>query len=410
MTVQNFNADESIAEAWWDMKRSLWQKISPAQPNPAHKFFAILQERGQLRGVITQNIDSLHEKAGVPKEKIIELHGHMRGLICSNKKMPLNPMPFGDGKCTHVVAERSHAKVDAIYGGNALPRCTQCAAPLRSEVVMFGQPIPQALCDEAREVVAGADLLVVVGSTLLVSPANQLPGLALRLGIPLVVINFDDTKYDGYATALVRRKAGEFLDGVARSMSLSAPAADEAPGESVFKAEMSNSLAPATDAVRKRAISEAERCARLMLSTERSHGICFTCQELRECDGDVNLMQACGEVIQATTNHLGKMLFSCSVTQLVMNAYLPATARDRLSCETWLAEVVAAAGAGQVLWAGDMEGIAVLEADKAREVSPIKAKDACINAAVRVLRVRGMLSAEDSEEEALFSFDDFPSS
>merc|ERR1712048_1083005 len=79
MTVQNFNSDPEVAEAWWHMKRSLASELHNAFPNPAHTFFVLLERLGKLGAVVTQNIDSLHLKAGLSSDKVIELHGHMRG-------------------------------------------------------------------------------------------------------------------------------------------------------------------------------------------------------------------------------------------------------------------------------------------------------------------------------------------
>jgi len=80
MTVQNFNTDPEMAMAWWSMKRWFMCELSKAAPNPAHEFFAVLEQQGKLGAVVTQNIDSLHTKAGVSSQKVIELHGHMRQI------------------------------------------------------------------------------------------------------------------------------------------------------------------------------------------------------------------------------------------------------------------------------------------------------------------------------------------
>ena len=85
---------------------------------------------------------------------------------------------------------------------------------------MFGQPVPRGALARATELVSDADLLVVIGSTLIVEPANELPGAALMQGVPLVIINFDETRYDSFATALVRQPAGAFLADVAEKLGL----------------------------------------------------------------------------------------------------------------------------------------------------------------------------------------------
>merc|ERR1712039_1080117 len=104
--------------------------------------------------------------------------------------------------------------IKAAYAGDKVPLCPDCGSPLRTETVMFGQPMPLRAVDSACKAIDEADLLLVIGSTLVVQPANELPCIALRNGAPLVMINFDATQYDAFAKGLVRQKAGEFLGAV----------------------------------------------------------------------------------------------------------------------------------------------------------------------------------------------------
>merc|ERR1711937_908855 len=99
MTVQNFNSDPDIQQRWWEMKRTVHKECVDAAPNPAHYLFGKLEHAGKLGAVVTQNIDSMHKKGGVSEDKVIELHGDMRRIICSNHKTPLNPLPFRSGGC-----------------------------------------------------------------------------------------------------------------------------------------------------------------------------------------------------------------------------------------------------------------------------------------------------------------------
>ncbi|CAE7249959.1 cobB [Symbiodinium microadriaticum] len=207
MTVGNFNHDGEVRAKWWVMKRKLMKEMSMAEPNPAHCFFGELEKRGKLEGVITQNIDSLHQRAGIPSEKVNELHGHMRRLICSDYRTPLNPEPFGKGTC-------DYACDTSACGDADVPTCPKCGSPLRTETVMFEQSLPNGAVEQARSTIQNSDLLVVIGSTLIVRPANELPAEALRRGIPVVMVNFDDTCYDGNAISLVRQPAGIFFDEV----------------------------------------------------------------------------------------------------------------------------------------------------------------------------------------------------
>merc|ERR550532_32699 len=116
------------------MKRSLVEETRKAVANPAHTFFAMLEQQGKLRAVVTQNIDSLHQKSGVSPEKVIELHGHMRGLICSDYRTELNPLTFRAGGCNFCIPAADVDAVKAIYEdeANKVPACPRCWCPLRT--------------------------------------------------------------------------------------------------------------------------------------------------------------------------------------------------------------------------------------------------------------------------------------
>merc|ERR1712157_291294 len=108
------------------MKRSLVSETRNAVPNPAHAFFVMLEKLGKLEAVVTQNIDSLHLQAGVSSGKVIELHGHMRGLICSDHKTVLNPLTYKSGKCTFSISEDRVDAIAAAYAEDKVPLCPDC--------------------------------------------------------------------------------------------------------------------------------------------------------------------------------------------------------------------------------------------------------------------------------------------
>lgn len=219
MTVQGFNTDPDTAKFWWAMKHELLPKFAAARPNPAHSFLGQLHRMGKLQTVVTQNVDGLHQQGGVPADKVVELHGNMRGLICSRNPTILNPLPYpGEGSCAYRCSHEE-ALESSYHAGVALPLCPLCGeAPLRTETVMFGQPMPAEELVAARAAVAAADLLLIVGSTLIVEPANSLPAQAMLQGTPVVMVNFDETKFDDHCCTVVRRPAGVFLGAVAERM------------------------------------------------------------------------------------------------------------------------------------------------------------------------------------------------
>ncbi len=166
-----------------------------AKPNPAHYLLVELEKRGLLKGVITQNVDGLHQDAG--SSNIHELHGSLRQAVCSGCNS-LYPMDGAEG-----VMER-------VISGENPPLCIDCGKALKPNAVFFGELLPQVPWQKSLELTRQADLFLTIGSSLQVSPANVLPDVALRAGAKLVIINLAPTPYDGDATLLVRHKAGEF--------------------------------------------------------------------------------------------------------------------------------------------------------------------------------------------------------
>lgn len=166
---------------------------SKAEPNPAHYLLADLEEKGLLKGVITQNVDSLHYKAG--SKRVYELHGSLREAICLNCSSTF-PM---DG-----LMERAK-------GGEIPPICENCNGKhLKPRAVFFGEALPQDTWNNAIELSQNSDLLIVIGSSLQVSPANSLPAEVLRNGGKLVIINLMATQYDDRAHILINERVGEF--------------------------------------------------------------------------------------------------------------------------------------------------------------------------------------------------------
>ncbi len=168
-----------------------------AKPNAAHRLLAELEAKGLLAGVVTQNVDGLHTMAG--SRRVYELHGSLREVQCLNCGATY---PMGG------VMER-------VRGGEIPPRCDGCGGRhLKPKAVFFGEALPQDQWQGAVELVERSDLLIVIGSSLQVSPANALPGAALRGGARLVIVNLMETPYDSDAVLVVREKAAVFAERV----------------------------------------------------------------------------------------------------------------------------------------------------------------------------------------------------
>jgi NAD-dependent deacetylase len=193
-------ADPAVRELSWEMRREFF--ATQASPNPAHRAFARLEAAGRSPGVVTQNIDGLHQDAG--SARVVELHGTARRVMCLGH----HPVSEPDGCGWEEPHTWAFERLDA---GERDPRCPACGGLVKSATVSFGQMLFPGVVDEALEMVAGADLLVVVGSSLQVYPAAALPLHALDHGARLVIVNDEPTPYDEAADLVVRGRAGAVL-------------------------------------------------------------------------------------------------------------------------------------------------------------------------------------------------------
>ncbi len=162
-----------------------------AEPNAAHLAIAGLCSILDAY-VITQNIDELHQRAGTPRERVLELHGTMFGVVC-----------VGCGERTEMARA-----LDRVRGGEADPACLNCAGVLKSATVMFGQPLDRAVLARAVRAARECDLMLAIGSTLTVEPAASLCRVAVDHGASLIIVNRDPTPYDDLATEVIREPIG----------------------------------------------------------------------------------------------------------------------------------------------------------------------------------------------------------
>jgi NAD-dependent deacetylase len=194
-------SDRDARAAHWEMRRAFFG--TPFAPNPAHVAFARLEEAGRALGVITQNIDGLHQEAG--SRTVIELHGTAREVMCIGHE-PEYGVPAGCGwRAPHTWA---FGQLDA---GEPDPACPECGGLVKSATVSFGQQLFPGVVDAAVGLIARSDLVVVVGSSLQVYPAAALPVHAFDAGARLVIVNDEPTPFDKLADVVVRGRAGEVL-------------------------------------------------------------------------------------------------------------------------------------------------------------------------------------------------------
>lgn len=188
LSVDSLYGDTTV---FYEHCLEIFPPMYEALPNPAHYALAALEQQGYISHIVTQNIDGLHQKAGA--NNVIEVHGHIRTVHCI--------------KCQHSVPFSEFLK--KLAEREIPPLCELCQGMIRPDVVLFGDQLPSAF-QIAREVSADADLLLVVGSSLTVSPVNFLPTLAKKLAI----INLTPTPYDHRAEVAVCAEAATILQNI----------------------------------------------------------------------------------------------------------------------------------------------------------------------------------------------------
>ena len=200
-TFDRYIGSAEVRAGSWAMRREFFAR--DVGPNPAHRAIARIEAVGRGHGVVTQNIDGLHQVAG--STRVVELHGTAREVTCIGHR-PRHGIPDGCGfSAPHTWA------FDRLDAGDLDPVCPGCGGLVKSATVSFGQVLPPDVIEEATELVATADLLLAVGSSLQVWPAADLPALAVRAGVPLVIVNDEPTPLDDLAALVLRGRAGELL-------------------------------------------------------------------------------------------------------------------------------------------------------------------------------------------------------
>jgi NAD-dependent deacetylase len=199
-SYQRFVGTEEGRRRYWAVGRELYATVRAAQPNAAHHAIAELDALGLLDCVITQNIDNLHQRAGVPAERVIELHGNATRARCLTCERPY---------------DRGEIQ-DWLEAGVTVPGCAPpCGGVIKPRTVMFGEAMPREETEEAERRARASDLFIVVGSSLVVYPAAHMPVHAKRAGARLVIVNRTPTPQDDEADLLIADSAAAVLSSVA---------------------------------------------------------------------------------------------------------------------------------------------------------------------------------------------------
>jgi len=182
-----FMSSKAAQIEYWDFKLETWDLYRTAKPNPAHHALARLEAAGRMAGLVTQNIDGLHEMAGTSRSMLVEIHGTDRWIACQT------------------CGERSHPEphFEAFRKTRIPPHCP-CGGLLKPATISFGQNLREDDLRRASEIADIADLVLALGSTLSVYPAAHFPLAAVQRGIPYVIINRGQTEHDGQSCVTLR--------------------------------------------------------------------------------------------------------------------------------------------------------------------------------------------------------------
>lgn len=196
MEVAHIDAWRRDPDRFWEFYGQRFASLRAVEPNRAHAIVVELERRGLVRGVITQNIDRLHRAAG--SERVVEVHGSIEWSRC---------MQCGGRVSLDHVA-------DLLTTGTGAPECAACIAPLKPDVVLFGELLPEAPIGEAQALAAAADLILCIGSSLTVHPVAALPGLTRAADGRIALVTEGETPYDGEAEVRLRGDVVDELEAV----------------------------------------------------------------------------------------------------------------------------------------------------------------------------------------------------
>ena len=223
---KGFVGSAQTRRRYWARAVVGWRRFAGAQPNAAHQALADLERLGAAVGLITQNVDGLHQEAG--SQRVVELHGTLSQVRCLECKRvedresvqarlaELNP---GFGEHAAALAPDGDADLpDELIEGFQVVACRHCGGPLKPNVVFFGESVPAQTVAAAYDIVHESDALLVVGSSLAVFSGYRFVRHAAERELPIGIVNLGETRGDPYATLKVEAKLGEFLPQLASAL------------------------------------------------------------------------------------------------------------------------------------------------------------------------------------------------
>ncbi|SHK76962.1 NAD-dependent protein deacetylase [Rhodothermus profundi] len=223
---RTFLTDAAARAHYWARSTLGWPRLAKAQPNPGHYALAWLERAGLLTGLITQNVDRLHHKAG--SRRVLELHGNLATVRCLTCKYTipraafqqwlLNLNPGWTEQAAELAPDGDADLPRALTAHFRVPDCPRCGGILKPDVVFFGENVPRDRVEAARQIVAAAEALLVAGSSLAVYSGYRFVLEAARQAKPVVIVNLGPTRGDALATLRLEGRTGEVLPRLAAAL------------------------------------------------------------------------------------------------------------------------------------------------------------------------------------------------
>jgi NAD-dependent SIR2 family protein deacetylase len=228
MQFREFAGSEDARRRYWARSAVGWARLAEAQPNEAHRAVAGMELSGFVLGVITQNVDGLHQAAG--SRRVLELHGSLAAVRCmacgrderredfQARLVAQNPQRWDPNPSAVTAPDGDVDLAPELTADFSVPRCLHCQGVLKPDVVFFGESVPAARVQAARGMAAEAEVLLVVGSSLAVFSGFRFVDRAFRDGKPIAIVNQGETRGDAMASVRIEGRLGEVLPRLAAAL------------------------------------------------------------------------------------------------------------------------------------------------------------------------------------------------